>query len=619
MRALFVLLVVTGCGSKQPAAPQPIGNERVRPEREQRSPSDAQTWIAKLDDPREMERAASELEQLGDPRAIKPLGEAWLAQGRPVRLLQVMIGIARPHKAWDVALPYLSRAVSEIDETNPRSVDSAQKAADALGEAKLGAAALIELAEKPVSKKTIAAQIAAIRALGKFAGNADVAKGLVRVISKDAPAHPRTAPDKQTGRALEERYGLYLAVTGASVNALAELRAPIAATPLALALYRTPELFTQVRRALVATGPTAKTELRQALVGKNKAVNELFKTQKLGQYCGDHGDAPCQPVSAMTFYAAIVLGDFHDPAVVPDLLAVLQARPLPPYYIDDQPAPNSQFHAVFDALAKLGAADAAAPTYKLWRNNKTDVMVRAVAIAAYPFIARDAAGVAELGKIAADNAADDQLRMDAATAFAQLSTDKRDIALLVSLAKKYFDAAADKTKQAAKQPTERDRKASERAAKAYVGYAHMFLTHTARIDLAIRCKRDISCYADTLKLTSDAIATTLKPYIADLASWTADEKRGLVAAAIERAMLEIGKQGDKAKQLTEPLLDAASSDDRAIRGAILRALPKIAPLPCPACVAKLDNAIKAAEGKSSLGDLTIETMVVRNYFTWAGR
>ena len=641
MRALLLLAVVA-CGSTSPAEPT-VRNTRAptasaAPEREDDSPYDAQTWIAKLDDPRETERAVTKLEQLGDPRAIKPLGEAWLAQGRPVRFLQVMISIARPLTAdeakavyltdfektgrkasWDVAVPYLARAVVEIDETNPRSVDSAQKAADALGEAKLGAEALIGLAHKPVSKKTIAPQIAAIRALGKFAANNDAANALVRVMAKDPPAHPRTAPDKQTGRALEERYTLYLAMSGASMNALAELRPPSAATPLVLGMYRTPELFTQARRALLAVGPKAKAELRQALVGKHKAVNDLFKAQKLDQYCGDRGDRKCRPVSAMTFYAAIVLGDFNDQAVVPDLLAVLEARPLPPYYIDDQPAPNSQLNAVFDSLAKLGAPDAAAPVYKVWRNNKADIAARSLAIAAYPFLTRDGTGVSELGKIAADNTADDQLRTEAATAFARLSSDKKDVALLVSLAKKYFDAAADQRKQAAQQQNDRDRKAKERAAKAYVGYAHMFLTHAARIDIAVRCKRDVVCYAQTLKLTPDAVAATLKPYIADLDSWTADEKHGLVAATIDRAMLEIGKQGTQATQLTETLLDAAKSDDRQIRGAILRALPKIATLPCPSCVAKLDRALKAGEGKTSLGDLQIETMVVRNYFAWAGR
>jgi hypothetical protein len=35
-------------------------------------------------------------------------------------------------------------------------------------------------------------------------------------------------------------------------------------------------------------------------------------------------------------------------------------------------------------------------------------------------------------------------------------------------------------------------------------------------------------------------------------------------------------------------------------------------------VTKLDEAIKAGEGKTSLGDLNLETVILRNYFRWAG-
>src|SRR5689334_22463693 len=60
------------------------------------NPYSASTWTKKLGDPAESERAVTELEQLGDPSAIPALGEAWRDQGKPVRLLQVIIGLARP-------------------------------------------------------------------------------------------------------------------------------------------------------------------------------------------------------------------------------------------------------------------------------------------------------------------------------------------------------------------------------------------------------------------------------------------------------------------------------------------------------------------------------------------
>ena len=70
--------------------------------------------------------------------------------------------------SWNLALPILKQAVTEIDEANPRSVDSASKATDALGEARLpgGLEALIDLSQKPVTRKLVSAQVGAIRAIG---------------------------------------------------------------------------------------------------------------------------------------------------------------------------------------------------------------------------------------------------------------------------------------------------------------------------------------------------------------------------------------------------------------------------------------------------------------------
>src|SRR5512140_1234078 len=96
-------------------------------------PYKADTWAKKLGDSRETERAVTELEQLGDPSAIEKLGEAWEKQGKPVRLLQVIISLARPltpedakknyvtdyeasgrPASWDRALPFLKKALAEV-------------------------------------------------------------------------------------------------------------------------------------------------------------------------------------------------------------------------------------------------------------------------------------------------------------------------------------------------------------------------------------------------------------------------------------------------------------------------------------------------------------------------
>src|SRR6478672_13368756 len=60
------------------------------------NPYKASTWTKKLGDPKEGERAVTQLEQLGDPSAIEALGQAWSDQGKPARMLQVIISLARP-------------------------------------------------------------------------------------------------------------------------------------------------------------------------------------------------------------------------------------------------------------------------------------------------------------------------------------------------------------------------------------------------------------------------------------------------------------------------------------------------------------------------------------------
>src|SRR5690606_10636061 len=166
-------------------------------------------------------------------------------------------------------------------------VDSASKAADAMGEARLadGLEALVDLAHKPATKKLVTAQVGAIRAIGYFedAKPAAVA-ALAKLIDREPPPHPNTA-NKENRAAVIEKFELFLAITGAAINAAAELRAPQLAKTLAIAQYRTPELFTQIRRALVASGPDAKAELRKILVDKHEEVKQLFKQDKYGKYC----------------------------------------------------------------------------------------------------------------------------------------------------------------------------------------------------------------------------------------------------------------------------------------------------------------------------------------------
>nr|HPH67970.1 hypothetical protein [Kofleriaceae bacterium] len=148
----------------------------------------------------------------------------------------------------------------------------------------------------------------------------------------------------------------------------------------------------------------------------------------------------------------------------------------------------------------------------------------------------------------------------------------------------------------------------------------MFQTHIARMEIAIRCADSVECYANALKEPKDGsgIAGKVGKYIKDIGQWTEDEKKLLYPAQIERAMLELGKRGSRSSEFTDLLLDNAVADDRLIRQSILLALPKIAKVPCNNCEDKLQAAIKAGEGKSTLAELNVETSMLRNYFSWAG-
>ena len=554
------------------------------------------------------------------------------------------------------------RALAEVDTANPRSLDHAVKAAEAIGEARdvnaigeLGA-----IAVRPPTKMTIALQIASIRALGRMdAAKAAAGEVLAKVITRDAPPRAKT-------REAEELYSMHLAVVGAAVNAMAELGETASVGALVPVLYRTPELSSQLRRAFAAIGAPAAVEMRKALRGEHAAVEAVLKASA----------DPQQPTGAREFYAALVLGDLRDQSALQDLLDLLGKPALPAYYFDGEPAPVTNHSAAFDALRKLGAQAAAAKLEAIWKNPKADLVDRVGAIGAYAFCARNppAATIDQLSAIALDNTADDGLRQEAAIAVGRLARDEKYVNPFRIMAKKYADASAKKRAAAAKlEPkklkadqefedaknvaekakakllaTTQDRsttaeqikaatevakkaeadlkaakkkhveqisewRANDAAAKAYVGYARLFQTHFARMYVAIDCKDDADCYVAALRKPVDEIAARVKRYVSDVDAWTVEEKTGLVEAYADRAMLELSKRGET-KSL-DTVLSELDNENRFVREAILLALPKIAPAKCAACVTKLDAALEAGRSKTYLASLQIETQVVRNYFS----
>jgi hypothetical protein len=752
------------------------------------NPDSADTWIAKLDDPKQMERAVTELQNLCNPKAIEPLGQTWKRNNKPTRVLQVVIELSRELTAgpggtaeqkfctdfvktgrpasWDKSLPFLREAIEDVDSNSQRSIDDAVKAAEALGESQLpdGAQILVDAINKNMQPKDNAQRVrlTSIAALAKYTDPGTKKTAVVtlaNVIRKD----PTTQPPQ---------------IVGAAINTLGDLRVPEALPILIEALYRAPLFFQQVHRALVASGPAVSGELRKILRHEHNDVNALFKAQKLDKYCGDKGDAApseCQEVSAMDNYAALVIGDLHDPAAVPDLLTALARPAKPAYFQNFNPSPPAQ-NAILDALRKIGDPSAASAVLALAANPKTDEQLRPVATSVYGFVSTDGSekagntsGLKWLAGVAADNDADQALRLAASESYARLADTADDTKVLATQAAKYSSAARDAVKErdsssadypakmkafedlrqpflTAQANVERakieydkakalvngdpkkvpsnvlgkldeakkkladlqknldearaawskagpkkafdeankeygkaqtdynDAKGKLEKAKAdaggdvtkvdpdvlneatltkymwdwiktnvylptkelydaldqksngYKGYQRGFENHIARIEIAIHCKSDLKCYADTLSATGDAIFTRMKNAklidVKDDKEWTADDKDALRIAQIERAMLELRKQGAKAQPQLATLLDheadKATPIDRLIRQSILLAVPRIAPLPCPDCKTKLEAAVAKGAGKQELNELTYETQLLVNYYSWAG-
>ena len=148
-----------------------------------KDPHDAQTWIDKLDDPREVDEAVRNLERLHDPKSVKSLGELWKKMNRPSKVLSVIINVAgrvhtkddpngEHHHVWTDAVPYLTEAVESFEVTDERSIADATLACEALGKAAdpstlqvlIGAAQKSTTSNSPANR----VRIAAVRALGKF-------------------------------------------------------------------------------------------------------------------------------------------------------------------------------------------------------------------------------------------------------------------------------------------------------------------------------------------------------------------------------------------------------------------------------------------------------------------
>ena len=187
-------------------------------------------------------------------------------------------------------------------------------------------------------------------------------------------------------------------------------------------------------------------------------------------------------------------------------------------------------------------------------------------------------------------------------AYGRLARTKEQEKPLLDMAQTY-EEKLKKAEEKSKTATKDEEKAQLEDEKQVAAYWRDSLhDNVQRIEIAVECKQDPACYAK-------ALPPTQKDFHAG----------GPGVPRAERALLELGKMGERARAQTDALLAGADTTERFVRQGILLALPRVAPLPCPKCADRLDQIIDKQADTSTLDFLTGETRIVYHYFLWAGK
>lgn len=547
----------------------------------EKDPNEAQTWIDKLDDAREAEEAVRNLERLKDPKAIKPLGKVWRKMNRPSKILRTIVTLASyenkdPDKGpvrdatWDDAKEFLVEAVESYDPGDQRSIEDAVVAAEALGKTKdpgvVGT--LIAAAQKAVPKLSPAnaVRIAAIRALGKFKDPKGV-DVLIRVLGADTET---------------QRIQLF----GAAANALAETGDPKALQALTQALIFVGPVYTQARGGITRLGKPAVDKMLAVYREKDDELNKMAKEKNLAKA------AP----GTMVFKGAMLLGDMRAKSATKELVAGLSTAPRVSYFNERTGEPGPPTHnAILDALKRIGDPSTAGEVWAYATAKTTDDATRPFAVDTYSWLTTSDDNLKQLLDWFNDKDQEDQLRIVAITAYGRLGRTAKDAAPLDELLKDY-DAKLKAAEEKIKSGKTDDDKATGENEKANVTQWRFAVQEARwRIDAVIECKKDVACYTKLLE------AKDVQP-----------GKAGMPKA--ERALAEIFKMGEKAKDAVPALLKLAGTPERILRDGINLALPRIAATPCKECAEKLGKILDDQAEQTTLDALNSETRIVYHYF-----
>jgi|GEM_PF-2641806 len=190
------------------------------------------------------------------------------------------------------------------------------------------------------------------RALGEF-DSPEAVDALIGVLDK--AEHPKSQHPK---------------IFAAAADALGKIAlkdqalASKATDALLLAMFAVPDVFQFTRRALVAIGPQAETQLIKVFEHKHPQVNAFAKANNFAKDCyGDGGDqygykSTCKAPSNLRYKAAMVLGDLHSKKALPILLSALHDRPVPAFFDPrGRSLPPTQHSAILEAIQKISSGD----------------------------------------------------------------------------------------------------------------------------------------------------------------------------------------------------------------------------------------------------------------------
>ncbi len=471
-------------------------------------PRDPNTWIKKLNDPREQKDAVRELVKIHDAAGVPPLIDLFKKTKDPEHLRAIASFKDKR------SVPIMIDALDYSED----SFDNASIAATSLGDTPDPSAVdpLMKALLKPLPIKTRAnvVKLEAMKSLAKIGDKRGV-EALDKVLS--------TSADDQD-----------FFLNKVAARSLANFRDPKSVPFLIRGLFMTgrgADIFAECRTALVAIGEPAVQPLVQAMQHKNDGLEADAKKYEF-------------LAGIIVQKTSILLGDLHAKSAVPALLDELKK---PDDGLKAGPGKGVSGHqSVIVALGVIATPEVKAPLMSILNDAKQPAKLRAAAAEALNALG-DPAALPSLLKVAGEKFINEKTK----------EIDGDHGALVAAAATAYSRLAWAEQANVTWQKLPPDLEESD---------AHVvFKNATARLELAKACKKDVACYAKAINdkdgAKADKAALMLgrlgKPGLAELvkALTTPDPNTRMIV------LIALGQAADKSCADCRTALDKQIATD----------------------------------------------------------